>query len=60
MKWEQAQLLIKSDERIKVIKAFSEQRRLFKDWVSQTRVQERQEYKQRVQRVNFLIYFISQ
>ena len=55
MKWEQAQLLIKSDERIKVIKAFSEQRRLFKDWVSQTRVQERQEYKQRVQRVNFLM-----
>jgi hypothetical protein len=51
MKWEQAQQIIKNDERFKVITSFSEQRKLFKEWVVQSKNQERQEYKQRMQRV---------
>lgn len=57
MKWEQAQQLIKNDDRSKVITSFSEQRRLFKDWVNQTKQHERQEYKQRIQKVLYLCFF---
>jgi len=55
MKWEQALPLIKNDERMKVIKGIGEQRRLFKDWINQTKNQERQEVKQRMQRVLFIL-----
>lgn len=51
MKWEQALQLIKNDERLKAIKGIGEQRRLFKEWINQTKVQERQEQKQRMQKV---------
>ncbi len=50
MKWEQALQLVKNDERLKAIKGIGEQRRLFKEWINQTKVQERQEQKQRMQK----------
>jgi len=57
MKWEQALQIIKNDERLKVIKGIGEQRRLFKEWINQTKIQERQEQKQRLQkaRENFRV-----
>jgi len=57
MKWEQALQIIKNDERLKVIKGIGEQRRLFKEWINQTKAQERQEQKLRLQKVLSNEYF---
>jgi len=55
MKWEQAQQMIRNDERLKAIKGIGEQRRLYKEWIQDTKVEERQQVKQRVQRVYIYI-----
>jgi hypothetical protein len=59
MKWEQVHNLLHEEERYKVIKSFSEKKKIFKDWVSQTKQQERNESRQKLEKVMSQFLFLK-
>lgn len=59
MKWEQVHNLLHEDERYKVIKSFGEKKKIFKDWVNQTKQQERNETRQKLEKVEQMRYSYS-
>jgi uncharacterized lipoprotein len=50
-KWEHVHQMLQNEERYNIIKSISEKRKIFKDWVSQTKQIERSEYRQKLEKV---------
>ncbi len=51
MKWDQVHQLLHEEERYKIIKSIATKRKLYKDWVNQTKQLEKNEMRAKVEKV---------